>query len=183
MAYTFSTFEQKTAELSEWLKKELVGIQTGRATPALLDSITVESYGARMPIKQVASVTVEDARTLRIVPWDKGQVSDIEKAIQVANLGVSVGSDDQGVRVSFPELTTERREGLAKMVRTKLEEARIRLRSHRDDVWQDIQTQEKSGKMSEDEKFRAKEKMEEINKKSQDALALLAENKEKDLSA
>ncbi len=159
MAYSFLEFDRRAKEVLEWLSKEFSGIRTGRATPALLDSIQVESYGARVPINQVGNVTVEDARTLRISPWDAGAVKAIEKAIADADFGVSVASDDRGVRVSFPELTSERRTQLIKLAKTRLEEARVSLRQARDEVMKDIDRKERDGEMSTDEKFRTKEEL------------------------
>ena len=112
MAYDFKPFEKRIKEISERLVRELGSVRTGRAAPAILDGIQVESYGTRVPITQVANISVEDARTLRISPWDTAQAKEIEKAITLANLGLSVGSDEKGVRVFFPELTSERRVGL-----------------------------------------------------------------------
>jgi len=119
----------------------------------------VESYGTRVPITQVANISIEDARTLRIVPWDKSLAKEIEKAITSANLGLSVGMDEKGIRVFFPELTSERRVSLVKLAKEKVEELRTALRAARDDVWSDIQKLEREGKMPEDDKFKAKEDM------------------------
>jgi len=153
---------------------ELGGIRTGRATPAILDSIQVESYGTRVPVNQIANISVEDARTLRIAPWDMSNAKEIEKAITVANLGLSVGMDEKGVRVFFPELTSERRAQLLKLAKEKVEEMRTSVRVARDEVWSDIQKQEREGKMPEDDKFRAKEDMQKrvdaANKNFDDAL-------------
>lgn len=159
MAYDFKPFEKRIAEIIERLSKELGSVRTGRAAPAILDAVQVESYGTRMPLNQVASLSVEDARTLRIAPWDMSLAKDIEKAITVANLGLSVGVDEKGVRVFFPELTADRRTSLVKLAKEKVEEARTMLRVARDDVWSDIQKQERDGTMSEDDKFRSKDDM------------------------
>lgn len=155
--YDFKTLESKLTETSEWLKKEYQGLRTGRATPTLLDGVQVDSYGARVPLNQVASISVEDARTLRIAPWDISQIKEIEKAITNANLGVGVSSDEKGVRAIFPELTSERRASLIKLAKDKLEDARQSVRAAREDAWNDIQLKEKEGEISEDEKFRHKE--------------------------
>lgn len=159
MPYDFKPFEKKIKDIEERLGKELGGVRTGRAGPAILDGIQVESYGTRMPISQVANISVEDARTLRIAPWDQSQAKEIEKAITLANLGLSVGADEKGVRVFFPELTAERRTQLSKLAKEKVEETRTSLRIARDEVWSDIQAQERDGTMPEDDKFRAKEEM------------------------
>ncbi len=181
MAYNFSVLKTKTKEIAEWLVKELGNIHTGRASVALLDGIRASAYGSMMPLNQLANVGVEDARTIRIAPWDNGVAGAIEKAIQEANLGVSVNNDGKGLRVSFPELTGETRERYAKLVGKKLEEGRISIRAAREEVWSDIQKQEKDGALSEDEKFRAKDEMEKIIKEGNEALDALAEKKEKEI--
>jgi len=182
MAYNFKPFEAKIKEVTDRLGKELGGVRTGRATPAILDGIQVESFGTRMPISSVATVSIEDARSLRIAPWDASMGKEIEKAITVANLGLSVGTDEKGVRVFFPDLTAERRVQLLKLAKEKVEEARAMLRQGRDEVWSDIQKQEKDKLMGEDDKFRAKDEMEKrvqaANKSFDDAFA----RKEKEIA-
>jgi ribosome recycling factor len=182
MAYDFKPFEKRIAEIQDRATKELAGVRTGRAAPAILDSVQVESYGARMSISQVANVSVEDARTLRIAPWDASQVKEIEKAITVANLGLSVGSDERGIRVSFPELTSDRRTQLLKLAKEKIEESRTMLRSARDDVWNDIQKKEKDGAMSEDDKFRGKEDMQKRVDAANAKFDEMLERKEKEIA-
>ncbi len=135
MAYDFKPFETKIKQITEHLTQELGGVRTGRAAPTILDGIQVESYGMRMPINQVANISIEDARTLRIVPWDAAQTKEIEKAIVQANLGISVGADEKGVRVFFPELTSERRVQLVKLAKERIEESKTSLRVARDEVW------------------------------------------------
>lgn len=157
MAYSFKEFDERTKEVTAWLSKEFSTVRTGRATPALLDTIRVDSYGAKVPIIQVGSVGVEDPRTLRITPWDRDSINAIERAILDADFGVSVSSDDTGVRVRFPELTSERREQLLKVAKAKLEEARVSLRGARDEIVKEMDTAHKSGDLSEDERFKAKE--------------------------
>ncbi len=183
MAYDFKPFEKKIKEIEERFARELAGVRTGRATPAILDSIMIESYGSRMAISQVATITAEDARTLRVSPWDMQNAKEIEKAITVANLGLSVGADEKGVRVFFPELTAERRTSLLKVAKEKMEEVRTALRHARDEVWNDIQKKEKEGEMSEDEKFRNKDEMQKrvdtANLRFDEAFA----RKEKELSS
>lgn len=181
--YSFIPFKQAIEATVEHFKAELGGIRTGRAAPGLLDAVRVNSYGTLLPLQQVGNVTVEDARTLRIVPWDLGQVKAIEKAVSDADLGVSVGSDERGVRVFFPELTSERREQLVKLMKSKYEESRVQVRQHRDGVWNDIQKQEKDGDLSEDEKFAAKTEMEKLVQEGNRSLEVLAEKKEDELRA
>lgn len=175
--YDLSSFKKVAIEKGEWLSVELQGLRTGRATPALLDGVSVEIYGSRMKLKEVANLTVEDARTLYVNPWDKGQVKLIEKAITVADLGVSVGSDDKGIRVSFPELTEERRTQLVKLVRGKLEEARVALKGARTKAIADIEKSESS----EDEEKRLKAEVQKIVDDANKSLEVIAEKKETEL--
>lgn len=173
MAYDFNPFKKQLSSAEEWLKKELQQIRTGQASPAVLDSVKVEVYGAPMGLKEVASVTIEGARVLRIAPWDKSQTKEIEKAITVANLGLSVVVDDQGLRVMFPELTGERRQQIAKTAKEKMEEAKKQVRGHRDVVVKDLDVKEKDGAMGKDDAFRAKKDaqklVDDVNKKLDDA--------------
>lgn len=183
MAYDFKPLDKRVKEITERLQKELAGVRTGRATPAILDGVIVEVYGSRVSIKEVATLSVEDARTLRITPWDTANGKEIEKALTLANLGLSLGMDERGVRVSFPELTSERRVSLFKLAKEKVEESRTSLRAARDEVWSAIQKQEKEKKISEDDKFRYKDEMQKrvdaANKQFDEALV----RKEKEISA
>lgn len=173
MAYDFSKFKKQITGAEEWLKKEYSGIRTGQASPTLLDGVKVESYGALVPISQIAGVTTEGPRTIRIVPWDMSQVKEVEKAITVANLGVSVGADDKGLRVNFPELTADRRTEIVRLAKEKLEEAKKQIRMHRDSVMKELQTKEKDGSLGKDDVFRHKNEGQKIvddaNKKLEEA--------------
>lgn len=181
MIYDLSLLKQKIKDTEDWLQKEYFSVRTGRSTPTVLDGIKVESYGALVQLNQVANVSVEDAKTLRILPYDASQIKEIEKAIVASNLGLSTSSDDNGLRISFPELTTESRESLIKAVKEKLEKARISLRSERDEVWGDIQKQEKAGEIAEDEKFRLKDEMQKYIDEGNKKLDEIAKNKEQEL--
>ncbi len=181
MQYNFSNFKIELKKVEEFLSKEYQQLNVGRASPAILDGISVESYGAYVPLKNVASISIEDPKTLRIAPWDKSQVKDIEKAIVSANLGISVATDDAGIRVIFPQLTTETRVTLVKTLKEKLEEARITVRRERERIWDDVQTKEKEGKMPEDDKFRAKEELQKIIDEVNKNLETIFEKKEKEV--
>ena len=177
MTYDLSAFKKTLTHKTEWLLQELHGVRTGRATPALLDGIKFEMYGSLTALSHTGTIAIQDARTLYITPWDSTQIKPIEKAITVADLGVSVGSDEKGVRVSFPELTSERREQLIKIVRAKLEEARIAVRGERTKTLSEI---EKSG-ASEDETKRLKVEVQEMVDDVNGELEKIAEKKEEDL--
>src|SRR3989344_2477395 len=112
----FSDFKLASEATFEWLKKEYASVRTNQAAPSILDGVLVESYGSKVPINQVSSVLGAGPKSLLITPWDKSVAPDIDRAIRESNLGVSVAIDSQGIRVSFPELTSERRTILIKVV-------------------------------------------------------------------
>lgn len=174
--------KKRLVDVITWLEREYSGIRTGQAAPALLDSIKVESYGTMMPITQVASVGIEDARTLRVSAWDAGQVPAIERAIQDADLGVSVATDSSGLRVIFPELTSERRVQLSKLAKSKLEDARVSVRSIRDEEMRTLEKDHKAGELSEDELHRTKESVQKEVDKTNQALEVLYTRKETEVS-
>ncbi|MEX0919360.1 MAG: ribosome recycling factor [Parcubacteria group bacterium] len=182
MSYNFTQFDKAGESALDWLKKEYTGIRTSRATPSILDGVTVEAYGSKVPINQVATVSVEDPKTLRISPWDKDVAKNIDTAIRESNLGLSVALDSSGLRVSFPELTSERRSILSKLAKEKLEEARIAVRTEREKSLSTIDKEEKEGKISEDDKFRYKAELQkhvdEFNKKLEE----LFEKKSKEIT-
>ncbi len=180
--YDFKVLDGKLAGAREWLGKEYRGLRTGRASPSILDGISVSAYGSMTPLKGVASVGVEDARTLRVSPYDAGLAKDIEKAIAAANLGVGTVADSSGVRVTFPELTSERREQLVKVAKGKLEEARTAIRVARDETWKDIQNQEKEGILTEDDKFALKEELQKRVDAANGELEKAFEKKEAEMS-
>lgn len=182
MAYDFSNLKNNIKETEEWLSRELAGIRTGRATAALLDSVRAEAYGAKTPLTQLASVTVEDARTIRIMPWDKTVAKGVEKAINDADLGVSVSVDDQGLRVIFPDLTSERRTMLSKLVGERLEQARVTLRGHRADALKELDAAEKEGGMSQDDLKRLKDEAQKHVDAGGDALEALAKKKQEEIA-
>jgi len=183
MAYDFKSLETKLAGAKEWLSREYQGLRTGRATPAILDGVQVQAYGSMMPLKQVATIGIEDARSLRVQAFDPGIIKDIEKAITAADLGVGVGSDAAGVRVTFPELTGDRREQLIKLAKAKLEDARTTVRGARDECWKDIQEQEKAKTITEDDKFRLKEEMQKKVDTVNEELEKQFEKKESEMSS
>jgi len=181
MAYNFSNLKNKLADVKNWLSGEYAGLRTGRATPLLLDSIFIDSFGTKTPLKHIAAITSEDARTLRIAPWDKSQIGPIEKAIAEANLGVSTVPDDSGVRVIFPDLTAERRTALIKIAGEKLEEAKVSIRKEREKTWNDILAEEKEGGLSEDEKFRLKDELQKIVDAGIEELEVMTKHKEEEI--
>ena len=179
--FNFNDFKQKALSVEDWLIKEMSIIRTGRALPSILDGVLVEAYGNRMSIKELASIFVEDPKTIRIEPWDKTQTKSIEKAVGGANLGLSINIDDKGLRIIFPELTSERREQVIKLAKNKLEDARINLRLLRDEVMKNIEGKEKEGGMGEDDKFRYKEELQKMIEEDNNKLESIFEKKEKEI--
>lgn len=183
MTYDFKSLETKLEGAREWLSREYRGLRTGRATPAILDGVTVQAYGSQMPLKQVGNVSVEDARSLRITPWDMGLIKDIERGIVAANLGIGTATDASGIRVTFPELTSERREQLIKVAKQKLEEARTTVRLARDEAWKSIQDKEKNNEITEDDKFRLKDELQKKIDTCNEDLEKSFEKKEAEMSS
>jgi ribosome recycling factor len=180
--YDFSKFKEDTNNVESWLAKEFSGIRTGMASVALLDGVKIESYGSSMPLNQIANISVEDAKTLVVSPWDTSQIKDVEKALIDANLGVSVSVGGTGIRISFPDLTSERRSLLIKTAKEKLEKAKVSLRAEREKVWDNIQKKEKDGEINEDEKFRLKDDMQKIIDEMGSRLDELFKKKEEEIS-
>src|SRR3990167_5624509 len=183
MDYDFKVFESKIIEAREWLSREYAGLRTGRAMPAILDGIMVSAYGSMMPLKQVANIGIEDARTLRVTAWDASIVKDIERAIAAANLGIGTNADSSGLRVTFPELTAERREQLVKIAKHKLEEARTAVRIARDETWKDIQEKERAGEITEDDKFQLKDELQKKVDAANGELEKAFEKKEAEMAS
>lgn len=181
MNYSFDAFRAALQDVEGFLKKEFASIRTGHASPSVLDSVVVESYGARMPVHQVGTITLEGPRALRVSVWDKNLVKVVERAVQEKDLGLSISSDEKGVRVFFPDVTTEQKEKFVKLAKEKLEEARIRVRRERDNVSGELQRLQKSGDLSEDEAFRLKAAMQKHVDETNTRLGELFERKEKEI--
>lgn len=181
MAYDFSKIKSGGERIKERFKTEIASIRTGRANPALVENLLIDSYGAKTPLKHLASITVEDARTIRIAPWDASAIKNIEYAISASDLGVQPIADKQSIRVSVPGLTEERRKSLIKILSAKLEEARISLRLERDKTWKDVQEKEREGEISEDDKFRFKDELQKIVDKISDEMETVAKHKESEI--
>ncbi|MBU6426816.1 ribosome recycling factor [Patescibacteria group bacterium] len=181
MTFDPKSFDKQLAVAAEWLTKEFQQIRTGQASPAVLDPVKVESYGTPTALKEVASITIEGARTMRVSPWDKSLVKEIEKAITAANLGLSVVADQEGLRVNFPELTTDRRKEIVKNAKEKLEEARKQVRMARDRTVRELQDKEKDGDMGKDDAFRAKNEVQKTVDAANKKLDELFAKKEHDI--
>ncbi len=152
----------KGEEIKQWLSKELSTLRTGRATVTILDGVSVEAYGSWSPINQLATINVEDAKTIKLTPWDKTVVKAIEQAIQKADLGLSVTTNGIDVRVIFPALTTETRLNLVKQGYKRVEEAKVSLRTERADAIKKLEQFSKDNSISEDDLKRNKDEVQKI---------------------
>ncbi len=161
--------------------QELATLRTGRASVGLLATVMVESYGAKLPLQQVASVTVSDARTLTISPWDKSQIQAIEKGIATANLGFTPSNDGNVIRITVPPLNEERRREMVKVVGQIAETARIGVRQVREEIMKAAKKAEADGDMSKDDLARAQKKVQELVDKYNADIKASAEAKEKDV--
>jgi ribosome recycling factor len=161
--------EAKVAECKErmhkavlHLQEEFSAVRTGRATPALVDKLKVDYYGTEVPLLQIAGFSVPEPRVLVISPYDKGAIKGIEKAIQGSDLGVNPSNDGTVIRLSFPELTRERRKDLVKVVKQRAEDSKVAVRNVRRDVRKELETQERDGELSRDELDRIEKDLEKV---------------------
>lgn len=162
------------------LKDQLGQIRTGRANPAMLERIRVDYYGTPTPLRQISSVTVPDARTLVIQPWEKTMLSVIEKAIQKSDLGLPPNNDGKVIRLSVPELTEERRQDIVKQVRKRGEEAKVALRNARRDANEILKKAEKDG-LAEDASKKALDEIQKITDKFVSKVDEVVKHKEEDV--
>ncbi|QOR48374.1 ribosome recycling factor [Trueperella pecoris] len=163
------------------LRNEFSKIRSGRANPELFSSLMVDYYGAPTPMQQIASVTVPEARTVIITPYDRSAMKDIEKAIRDADLGVNPTDDGQVLRINLPALTEERRKEYVKLARSKAEDSKISIRSARRKAKDALERIKKDGEAGEDEVDRAEKELEALTKKFTEQADVLLEGKEKDL--
>ena len=157
--------ESKMKKTVEALKRELVGIRTGRASPALIEPLKVEYYGVATPLQQIAAIAAPEARLLTIKPYDQSSLHAIEKAILKSDLGLTPMNDGKIIRLTIPALTEERRRDLTKVVRKHAEEAHVALRNVRRDGLKDLEEMEKEKMISEDQHFRGKDLLQELTDK------------------
>lgn len=161
--------QPKLEKIFAGLRSETASLRTGRASPALVEDIEIEAYGAQQPLRAVAAISTPDPRQILIQPWDRSLLPAVERAIQSSPLGLAPIADRDTIRLSLPALTEERKRDLVKLLKEKLETARIQVRRIRDEAMKGVEAEEKAKAISEDEKFRRKEEVEkavgECNKK------------------
>lgn len=160
------------------LRREFSGVRTGKASPALLDSVKVEAYGSHVPLNQVATVSAPEPRLLVIQPWDRAMIGPIEKAIQTSELGVNPSNDGKVVRVPIPPLTEERRREYVKLLHKMAEDARISVRQARHDALAEIKNRQKDREISEDEARREEKDAQKLTDQYVEKVEELLKHKE-----
>ena len=179
--YDKADLERRMAGAVESLKGDLSGLRTGRANIALLDPVTVEVYGAHMPLNQVATVSAPEPRLLSIQVWDKSNVGPVDKAVRSAGLGLNPIVDGQTLRLPIPDLTQERRKELAKLASQYAEKARIAARNVRRDGMDTLKTDEKKGEISEDERKRLETEVQKMTDSTIADIDAASASKEKEI--
>ena len=172
--------QEKMDSSIEHLEKELIHIRAGKASPAMLDGIVVEYYGSMTPLSQVSNISTPDARTIAIQPWEKNLISDIEKAIMVANIGLNPENNGEIIRINVPALTEERRKNLVRQVHKEGENAKISVRTARKEANESLKKLQKEG-LSEDLEKDAEIKVQELTDEFVKKIDNLVVAKEKDI--
>ena len=168
-------------KIIDHFKQELGAVRTGRAHSALVENIMIEAYGQTMNVKSMASINVSDSKSLVVEPWDKGILKDLEKGIRLAGAGLSVVNEGNFLRCIIPPLTEESRKELAKLVGQKLEEARANVRHLREAIKTELVGEEESGKIREDDRYKAQDDLEKLVQDINSKLASMADLKEKEI--
>ena len=180
-AYDKSDLERRMAGAVEALKSDLVGLRTGRASVNLLDPVTVEVYGANMPLNQVATVSAPEPRLLSVQVWDKANVGPVDRAIRSAGLGLNPIADGQTLRLPIPDLTEERRKELAKLAGQYAEKARVAARNVRRDGMDSLKADEKKGVFGEDDRKRHETEVQKLTDSTIADIDAAAAGKEKEI--
>lgn len=181
MTVELNTIEEKMQKSVEALKRDFSGLRTGRAATSMLDSITVEVYGSRMPLNQVGSVSAPDAQTLSVSVWDKGSVAPVEKAIRESELGLNPMSDGTLIRIPVPPLSEERRVEICKVAAKYGENAKISVRNVRHEGMEMIKSAEKAKEISEDDAKRLHDEVQKLTDKYVDEVSAMLKHKETEI--
>jgi ribosome recycling factor len=165
----------------DFFRKDISSLRTGRANPSILDGIMVEAYGAKTALVGLASISVPEARSIVIAPWDRSITKDIEKAVTAADLGINPVNEGDKIRLVVPQLTEENRKELVKKLNEKMETSRISLRQTRDEIKETIELAFKAKDLSEDDKFRFFKELDEEVAKQNEELKKIKEKKEEEI--
>ncbi|MCC6417810.1 MAG: ribosome recycling factor [Gemmataceae bacterium] len=173
--------EERMDKAVNVLKDELRGLRTGRATPALVDSIRVEAYGSPTPLKQLAQINTPDPQSIVIRPYDQSILKDIEKAIRSSDLGMSPNNDGKMIRLQVPPMSGEQRQKMVTRIKKSAEEAKVACRNIRRDSNKHFDTAEKNKEMTEDDRDKGKEEVQNLLKKFEDTIGQMADKKAKEI--
>lgn len=179
--FNLKNYEEKMKKSVHVYEETLSNIRAGRANPKLLENITFSYYGVDTPINQAATIQVPEARLMTIQPWDASNLKPIEKAILGSDLGITPSNDGKIIRLPFPALTEERRKELVKEVAAKTEEGKVYVRNIRREAMDQIKKEEKSGELTEDDRYRQEEELQKLTDKYIKNIETIAKNKEKEL--
>lgn len=165
----------------EHMKFELNQIRTGRASSALVENLLVDYYGGKSPLKQIASISLPEPRSILISPWSKDSLISIEKSVRDSQLNLNPINDGQTIRINIPPLNEERRKELVKLLSQKAEEARVIVRKQREEIWDEIQEMEKQGKIGEDDKFTGKDRLQKVVDEYNEKIEEIRNKKEEEI--
>jgi len=181
MSDVIKSCSEKMEKVIKNLQHEFSLIRTGRANPHLLEKVQVEYYGSNLPVNQVATITIPEARTIEIKPWDLNALPEIEKAILKSDIGITPQNDGKIIRLILPPLTEERRVELTKIVKKIAESHKVSLRNVRRDVIKELKDMEKEKKISEDERFRKEEEVDKVLKEKINVIDEILDRKVKEI--
>ena len=181
MTIQFNSYEEKMDKTLNNLKKEYLGLRTGRASASLLEPVSVDAYGAKVPINQVGNISVPESRLLTVQVWDESLIQSVEKAIRNSELGLNPMIEGNNIRVPIPELSQERRIEIVKVASKYSEDAKITVRNIRRDAMDKIKDEEKQKSISKDDSFQFSEKIQKLTDKYVEKIENIFQDKEKDI--
>ena len=181
MTIEFNSYEEKMDKTLNNLKKEYLGLRTGRASASLLEPVSVDAYGAKVPINQVGNISVPESRLLTVQVWDESLIQSVEKAIRNSELGLNPMIEGNNIRVPIPELSQERRIEIVKVASKYSEDAKITVRNIRRDAMDKIKEEEKQKSISKDDSFQFSEKIQKLTDKYVEKIENICQEKEKDI--
>lgn len=165
-----------------FLDRELAKFRTSRATPTLIEDVSVECFGQKFPLKQLSAISIPEPRQILIQPWDKSYIEGIVKALERTGIGANPIVDKDAIRINLPTLTEEYRKDLLRLISQKQEEAKKTIRRWREEVWEEIQKNFKEGKIREDDKFRGKDELQELVDEYNKKVEEIGERKKKEIA-
>ncbi len=181
MTIEFNVYEEKMQKALNNLRKEYLGLRTGRASASLLEPVAVEAYGAKVPINQIGNISVPESRLITVQVWDESLIQSVEKAIRNSDLGLNPMIEGNNIRVPIPELSQERRVEIVKIASKYSEDAKITVRNIRRDAMDQIKEEEKQKKISQDDSFQFSENIQKLTNKFIEQIENLFQDKEKDI--